>query len=306
MHQVVLAKDAHLLLPNTYALYALRHNTEKYIYFGSSVRIADRAQQLYYAIAKPDTSRLHEGLRQIAIQTGAVPGDWTLSIMSMEPPVGYDPNAKGDDRPETMLVRSAERQGHGNYVINLMRVMRPDRVKKPRLGPSPIAWLKGRVGLGRRYKDSDIDWAQWELHRHPSVLRLPMREDGHGLHVPVFHPDGMPFAEYLVRIATFAHIAEDTRRIGNVTRAVLEHLFLHWREAQSDPAAKHIPVPLNIRACHQMYRPRAAIVLTDGTIKRPGDPKPEVSDKDFSAEALRDTEDMFAEMGWDPQGRSRG
>lgn len=293
-----LSADLHRSITNGYSLYCLAHTPTRKLYFGSSVRTAERVQQLYYAINRPDRSRLHEGVRQLAIASGCDPSQWTVTVLSTTPPDGYDPNAKGDARPEAALVQKLILEGNAARCLNTYQAAAPPR-RRNKTGPSPIAWLKGHMRLGTHIKHEAVDWAYWSKRFDVHRLELPTLA---GTDKPALQIDGVPFGEFLVRACTFAG-----NKAKNPSRAVIADLFLRWQRGQSDAKALHLPAPHDVRAASgDAYRTRPALAPI-GTIKAPVvPPKPEVSDKDFSAEALRDTEDMFAEMGWDPQGRSRG
>lgn len=205
-------------LPETYAVYCLRHDPTSKVYFGSTTNLQDRLTQWYYAIKAPrTTAKVPTKVFNLLFAHGRNPQDWSYAIVDTIVPPKLNAKARADERPEWPCVLWALAKcpdlllndPHGGK-----RRRRRDDTSRPwgPRGVSPIRYLGVMLGIqpGQKYP-------QQPAHDRPVDLRK----------LPHASAPEVPFAVYLYRSMNYPR-----PRHMNPSPAAMQALYDEWLRHQ--------------------------------------------------------------------------
>jgi len=213
----------------SYALYVLRHEPTKAMFFGSTDNLPQRLMNWIYLLdAEKEPVQVPTNMRKLFGVHGRHAIDWTYAIVDRQRPPQYRPRAPADDRPERacilwMLANAPL------LLLNDPKGLRRGRPKgvTPRArgewgprGISPIKYLGIMLGVYQGYK-----WSKQPPCARPIDPRTLEPQT----------PDDVPFATYLYRAMRKppTHL--------NPSAAAIDELYQKWLAAQ--PAGYRETVP---------------------------------------------------------------
>ena len=213
----------------SYALYVLRHEPTKRMYFGSTENLPQRLMNWIYMFEATElNTNVPKRMLEIFHTHGRHMVDWTYAIVDRERPNTYKPRAPTEDKPEWRCVQWALANAPALLINDPLGKRRGRPVGSNRRHPSewgprgvsPIKYLGIMLGIYQGYK-----WSKQPPCARPIDPRTLE---------PQSHTD-VPFATYLLRAMKKppTHL--------NPSAAAIDELYQKWLAAQ--PAGYRETVP---------------------------------------------------------------